>query len=105
MDNQNFSNPRIINDGIYPLLVVDLNGETVRVGLEQKAAFEYGLLFIGDYTLPTKMIPADLGAGRPVAQPVEGFTDDPRLLKLWLTFRQQADEGRAETGPLPMPPA
>lgn len=102
MDNLNFSNPRIEYTGIYPNLVVDVDGQAVKIGLEQKA-MEHGLLFVG-LDLTTKYLPADPDQGRPRPEPLAGFTDDPRLFRLWELFRGQADAGPVDAGPLPMPP-
>jgi len=72
----------------YPFISIEIDGIKARIFAEQKAARD-GFIFLGadfEDKVPILYLPADPANGRPVPQPLHGFSDDPRLLALFQQF-------------------
>jgi hypothetical protein len=80
------TNPRILDRTPYPKLWIDVDGETVRLGLEQQkpAILSAGLVYLGpswEQRLPTRTYHDD---GGPLE--LHGFSDHPAIVSAYRDF-------------------
>lgn len=77
---------RVYFDGGERVLEMEIDERVARIPSEQKGIFD-GLIFLGsdfehDYSA---VLPADPADGRPTDRVMRGFTDDPRVLEIFVT--------------------
>ena len=83
----NISNPRYIRVQGYPVLELEVNGQTKRILAEQKATLvRHGLVAIGDDVTP--------GVELPNGRRLESSTDDPEIFRLATSFGLDCRYGR-----------
>lgn len=96
------TNPRVIYQQGYPLLLVDIDGETARLGTDQKLPLvEQGIIFLGptfQERVPEIRLPANEAEGR-APLTLRGFTRDERIVELYRAFRRALSEGEVPEGP------
>ena len=85
------SNPRYIRVQGYPILEVEIDGQTRRIGAEQKPTLvRHGMVAIGSDVAP--------GASLPNGRRLESSTDDPEMFRLATSFGLDCHYGRFKEG-------
>ncbi len=96
----------VVQDGTYPLLEIDIEGETAVIGSDQKdVLLDMGYLFLmcleDD---PRFRFVVDIpGEGGRKGQVLTGFTNDPRILEIYRQFGQAVRDGSFKEGPVDTP--
>ena len=95
----NVSNPRYEDDGIYPQLVLEIDGETVAMGEEATRPFwlSKGLVFVPGFE--DRLPPIPYAEGTVDQTLLRGFTRDRAVVAAYSRFHRDLQDGTYRPGP------